>query len=212
MTQKYRTIVADPPWDYAGKSPPWRSSSKPPYAMMSVKDLCELPISSIASADAHLYLWSVLPMMEEAYRVVKSWGFTPETAITWCKPGPGLGGGFRGNTEHLIVARRGWSSVNPTCSTCGGRARGIRKCACEIPAWRVKGVPLEETDAQRKPFRSTFKGTWIVAPRAAHSVKPEIFQDIIEQMSHAPYLELFARRKRLGWHSWGNEVDSDITL
>jgi N6-adenosine-specific RNA methylase IME4 len=31
-------------------------------------------------------------------------------------------------------------------------------------------------------------------------------------VSPGPYLELFAREKRLGWHSWGNEVNSDVQL
>ena len=45
-----------------------------------------------------------------------------------------------------------------------------------------------------------------------HSRKPEGFQDIVEIVSHAPYLEMFARRKRTGWDVWGNEVKSDILL
>jgi len=28
----------------------------------------------------------------------------------------------------------------------------------------------------------------------------------IENMLDGPYVELFARRKRNNWHSWGNEV------
>jgi N6-adenosine-specific RNA methylase IME4 len=38
-----------------------------------------------------------------------------------------------------------------------------------------------------------------------HSAKPEAFMDYIEQASPGPYLELFARRNRLGWDTWGNE-------
>jgi N6-adenosine-specific RNA methylase IME4 len=40
---------------------------------------------------------------------------------------------------------------------------------------------------------------------SAHSKKPEQAQDLIEQVSPGPYLELFARRERLGWDTWGNE-------
>ena len=45
-----------------------------------------------------------------------------------------------------------------------------------------------------------------------HSQKPERFIDLIEQVSPGPYLELFARRPRLGWSVWGNEVESTIAL
>lgn len=208
LTPPYRTIVADPPWHYEGKTPPWRSTSKRSYSLMSVDEIVRLPVRDLGSADAHLYLWAVLPLMREAFAVVAVWGFTPETVLTWCKPGPGLGGGFRGNTEHLIVARRGWSSVNPSCSQCGGRARGAKKCGCETPAWRVKGKPLAETEIQRQSFRSVADGTWYVASRGAHSEKPALFSDLIERMSPGPYVELFARSPRLGWDSWGKGYET----
>ena len=53
---------------------------------------------------------------------------------------------------------------------------------------------------------------WEVKRQTRHSKKPELFQDIIEQVTNPPRLELFARRKRLGWDCWGNEVESDIEL
>ena len=39
-----------------------------------------------------------------------------------------------------------------------------------------------------------------------HSRKPEAFLDMVEQVSPGPYLELFARRQRLGWDTWGDEA------
>lgn len=39
----------------------------------------------------------------------------------------------------------------------------------------------------------------------AHSAKPEAFIDMVEQVSPGPYVELFARRARLGWDYWGNQ-------
>lgn len=47
----------------------------------------------------------------------------------------------------------------------------------------------------------------IVAPRGAHSQKPEDAYKLIEARSHGPYLEMFARQPRCGWDSWGNEVE-----
>lgn len=38
-----------------------------------------------------------------------------------------------------------------------------------------------------------------------HSAKPDGAQDLIEQASPGPYLELFARRARFGWDYWGDE-------
>jgi len=39
-----------------------------------------------------------------------------------------------------------------------------------------------------------------------HSRKPEQLYDIIESCSPGPYLELFARHSRPGWHQWGDEI------
>lgn len=38
-----------------------------------------------------------------------------------------------------------------------------------------------------------------------HSGKPDAFIDMVETVSPGPYLELFARRQRLGWKTWGDE-------
>ena len=53
---------------------------------------------------------------------------------------------------------------------------------------------------------------WNLPKHNKQSHKPELFREIIESMSHPPYLELFARQKTDGWDVWGNEVESDIKL
>lgn len=42
--------------------------------------------------------------------------------------------------------------------------------------------------------------------RLEHSRKPDTFYEMVERMSPAPHLELFARRRRFGWDVWGNEA------
>ena len=39
-----------------------------------------------------------------------------------------------------------------------------------------------------------------------HSEKPMKFYQIIEEMYSPPYIELFARKERKGWKSWGNAI------
>jgi N6-adenosine-specific RNA methylase IME4 len=41
-----------------------------------------------------------------------------------------------------------------------------------------------------------------------HSKKPDEAYGLIEACSPGPYLELFARERRAGWTSWGDEVDT----
>jgi len=45
-----------------------------------------------------------------------------------------------------------------------------------------------------------------------HSEKPAAMVDFIEGISPAPRLELFSRRKRMGWDVWGNEVENSVEL
>lgn len=61
-------------------------------------------------------------------------------------------------------------------------------------------------------FESRHPTSWWNWPRGAHSAKPEAFLDIVEQVSPGPYLELFARRNRLGWDTWGNESLGTATM
>ena len=43
-------------------------------------------------------------------------------------------------------------------------------------------------------------------PALKHSEKPEEVARRIERLAAGPYLELFARRERPGWVTWGDEV------
>lgn len=63
-----------------------------------------------------------------------------------------------------------------------------------------------------EPRRMVVPTSWFDWPRRAQSVKPEAFFDLVEQVSPGPYLELFARRQRLGWDTWGNEALCHVDL
>ncbi len=49
----------------------------------------------------------------------------------------------------------------------------------------------------------------ISSRKREHSRKPDEQYDIIESCSWGPYLELFARGKRKGWVTWGNQAIDD---
>lgn len=48
--------------------------------------------------------------------------------------------------------------------------------------------------------------TAIYSPRGRHSEKPIKFYEMIEDVSHGPFIELFARSDREGWDCWGDEA------
>ena len=105
LSPPYKTIVADPPWRFASAAT--KADARKHYSTMALDDLCAMRVADLAAPSCHLWLWAVNGLMEEAYRVVRAWGFSPLTLVTWAKPGPGVGHYLRNNTEHIILASRG---------------------------------------------------------------------------------------------------------
>jgi N6-adenosine-specific RNA methylase IME4 len=64
------------------------------------------------------------------------------------------------------------------------------------------------------PHKTRHMGTCFHWPRPGHhhSQKPEAFIDLVEQVSPGPYVELFARRHRLGWDVWGDQSANTAML
>lgn len=62
------------------------------------------------------------------------------------------------------------------------------------------------------PVKFRGQRSFTMLPRQDHSHKPEEVHVMIQRLSPGPYLELFARRPAHGFHVWGNQVDSDITI
>ncbi|SIS10612.1 MT-A70 family methyltransferase [Microbacterium sp. RURRCA19A] len=63
------------------------------------------------------------------------------------------------------------------------------------------------------PVKFRGQRSFTMLPRQDHSHKPEEVHVMIERLSPGPHLELFARRPGpLGWHVWGDQVESDITI
>jgi N6-adenosine-specific RNA methylase IME4 len=46
----------------------------------------------------------------------------------------------------------------------------------------------------------------LVSQKRGHSIKPDQLYEIVEACSWGPYMELFARRPRVGWYQWGDEL------
>jgi N6-adenosine-specific RNA methylase IME4 len=109
---RYRTIVADPPWDYRERG---MTSTKIirrdlPYASMSVEEIAALPVRDLAASDARLFLWTTNRHLPEAFMVAAAWGFKYRQLIVWDKrPNVNpLGGSIAPNSaEYLLVAQRG---------------------------------------------------------------------------------------------------------
>ena len=113
----YRVITVDVPWPYEVRDEDPSHRGVRPYVTMSIAQIRDLPVASIAHEDCILWLWSTNHHMREAYELLRAWGFEPKTILTWAKDKMGNGDWLRGQTEHCILAVRGKPVVTLTNQT-----------------------------------------------------------------------------------------------
>ena len=175
---KFRTILADPPWRFANRTgkmaPEHRRLSR--YGTMELEEIKALPVVEVADKPSHLYLWVPNALLKEGLDVMKAWGYEYKTNLIWHKvrkdgqsDGRGVGFYFRNVTELVLFGTRG---------------KGARTLAPGRSQVNLLGTRKRE-----------------------HSRKPDELYDIIEACSPGPRLELFARGSRPGWTAWGNQAE-----
>ena len=178
LTPPYRTVVADPPWEYDEGFPRGntlaaaRATVPLPYSAMTLDDLAALPVHALAGPDAWLFLWTTNKYLPASFDLLRRWGFRYTQALTWRKTGcppPFVRSIAPQHSEFVLVAKRG------------------------IPD-RLGAFPSSVVDGPASP--------------RAHSAKPAAFGDLIEAACPGPYVELFARSPlpRLGFLGHGYEA------
>ncbi|HWI67605.1 MAG TPA: MT-A70 family methyltransferase [Nitrospiraceae bacterium] len=113
--KRWPIILADPPWDYE-ISAPGREHSHPAqhYPVMSLADICGLPVPDLAAESCVLFLWTTSPCLEQAFEVIRAWGFAYKTSLVWDKEVMGMGHWVRGQHEDLLIASKGNPPLPPT--------------------------------------------------------------------------------------------------
>lgn len=171
-----RVLVADPPWSFSDKLPGPARGAESHYAVLDLPAIQRFPLPAFAAEGACLFLWRVSSQVEEAYAVVRAWGFVPKSEIVWektTKDGEGLAMGMgrivRGAHETCILATRG----------------------------RVVPVSKAERTVIRAP-----RGAHSAKPDAFYELVERLFPLSGELGSH---VELFSRRRRDGWICEGND-------
>lgn len=178
--KKYRTIYADPPWQFQNRTgkvaPEHKRLSR--YPTMKLDDIKALPVAEVADEKCHLYLWVPNALLPEGIEVLRAWGFEYKTNLIWEKvrqdggpDGRGVGFYFRNVTEVLLFGITGTNN------------RTLQPARSQVNLLRTR--------------------------KREHSRKPDEFVDLIERCSSGPYLEMFARGDREGWDMWGNQAEYD---
>lgn len=195
----FKTVVADPPWDYTGKLSGGGTSGFSPvhpsrggnrgaanhYKTLPASTLETLPVKEVVEDQAHLYLWTTSAFVVEAHGLAEAWGFSPKALIPWIKTKRDSSGAVLNAGGDLYAGVR------------MGMGLYVRHCS-EFMLFCVRGkAPTLRNDALAVVFAS----------QGRHSEKPSQAYELIDSLSPGPRLELFARGPRDGYVVWGDQVD-----
>jgi N6-adenosine-specific RNA methylase IME4 len=178
----FRAILADPPWRFRTWSDTNQNrAASRYYGLMTAEDIAELPVDTLAADNCVLFMWAVWSNLRDAMAVIEAWGFEYKTcAFCWTKA----------HIQQLEMFREDIDSQ---------MGMGYWTRASTEPC-------LLATRGNPKRLNADVHQA-IIEPRREHSRKPDCVHNRIERLVYGPYLELFARKTRPGWVSWGNEVN-----
>jgi N6-adenosine-specific RNA methylase IME4 len=184
--KKYKTILADPPWQCNSKG--WEKSGwgkiKSHYPLMHHDEIKALPVPELAADDCILLMWTTWTHIPKAIEIGEQWGFEYKNGFPWIK-----------TTAKPYIGLYGEIEAKPTY----GLGYWVRGCSEPL---------LIFSRGKAKP-NNNFVG--LISERLEHSRKPKDVYDFAMSFE-PPYLELFARNRHDGWDVWGNEVESDVEL
>lgn len=212
---EYKTFMIDPPWNESGGGKIKRGADRH-YKLIRKKEGVRDAILNSGvfnpAEHSHMYMWATNNKLKDGLWVMEELGFTYITNITWVKTvdddiwsskrwkklldwaleegttnsamrwfldRAGLGQYFRGQHELLLFGRK-------------GKGKDPSVFQDDVNLWGRK-----------------YTGTVMFAPKSKHSQKPDQAYELVEARSKGPYLDMFARRARPGWDTWGDETPSD---
>lgn len=165
--------------------PPWRygpegarGGTKRHYGTMSDAELMDMPVLGLAAEDAALLLWCTDAMMEKGLRLIEAWGFV------------------------YLKFYRYWIKENKNERTIFHGPGNFSRGNIEFVMLGIRG------DIKRYEQKDSCMPKPLLSPVQEHSRKPEAMaESIIDIFGDLPRIELFARREKYGWDTWGNETD-----
>ena len=183
-TNRYGTILADPPWRFANRT------GKVAPEHQRLRRYPTMSVDEIAE----------LPVAQLARPQSHLYLWVPNTLIQW-----GLDvmhrWGFTYKTNIVWYKTR---------IDGGPDGRGVG-----FYFRNVTEMVLFGTRGNLRTLAPGRRQTNIICTRKReHSRKPDELYDIIEACSPGPYVELFARHGREGWHQWGDQLvpESEFAL
>lgn len=165
--------------------PPWRygpegarGGTSRHYQTMSDAELADMPVLGLAREDAALLLWCTDAMMEKGLRLIEAWGFV------------------------YLKFYRFWIKENKHERTIFHGPGNFSRGNIEFVMLGIRG------EIKRYEQKDFCMPKPLLSPVQEHSRKPEAMaESIVDVFGDLPRIELFARRQKFGWDTWGNEQD-----
>lgn len=178
--KKFDIIYADPAWSYWDKLKHLWAWAASHYDVMSVEDIAWLDVHKIANNDSVLILWATMPLLDEALKVIKGWGFKYKTCFAcWIKTYPV-------QKEKFVLGMWHYSRSN------------IEIC---LLATRWKALPV---------INHSVSQLCISPRRSHSQKPNEIRDKIEAVFWKKRRIELFSRNDVNGWTTVGNEIGETI--
>ncbi len=178
--RRFPTILADPPWRFSNRT----GKMAPEHRRLSRYGTMD--IEAIRS----------LPVSHITTETAHLYLWVPNALLPWgLEVMSAWGFTYKSNLVWHKVRKDGGSD---------GRGVGFYfRNVTEMILFGVKGKNARTLAAGRRQVNL------LATRKREHSRKPDEQYALIEACSKGPYLELFARGKRDGWVSWGNEAEDN---
>jgi len=111
----YGVIMADPPYRFLtwSETRQFKSASRH-YPLMGLEQIKALPVAELAAPDCLLWLWATQAQHDQAFEVMRAWGFKFKTSGAWAKQSRtgaswafGTGYLLRSAAEFWLIGTRG---------------------------------------------------------------------------------------------------------
>ncbi len=176
--RRYGTILADPPWQFQNRT----GKVAPEHKRLSRYDT--LSLQQIKT----------LPVVHAAAPICHLYLWVPNALLPdGLEVMKSWGFQYKSNLIWHKIRKDGGSD---------GRGVGFYfRNVTEIILFGVRGKNARTLDRGRTQVN------YLSSRKREHSRKPDEQYSLIEECSHGPFLEMFARGNRPNWTSWGNQAE-----
>jgi N6-adenosine-specific RNA methylase IME4 len=207
--QKFSVIVADPAWKFGNTKS--RGAAEDHYRTMANSEIVFLPVHQIVADDAFLFMWVTDVHLlgtnigySPALEAIRRWGFEPKLTMPWIKTKADVREFTADDLGHVAPMGEDTTTQYVEIDSVIGNVKvqigmgNYFRHSHELCIFATRG--------KAKSLVHNLPSV-IFAARGQHSRKPDAPLIWAEKMmGHGPYLEMFARRDRPEWTSWGSEA------